>query len=961
MSGVTAVVMMFGALPVNDLSERISSINFSFFSASAEGEEDPPANYKFKHNENNEIIVENADFAEYSQYCQIYKKYHQKDKITINVLNYSGSDESASNFAGLGSPEFPFAGSLTIASNSNITLNLDAPLFNSVYDTVKIENNGSPLKLSRYYYWGVSVPRTTPLIAVNVVPGDGEKATWDIDIKKPTDDKDNYLSQFDGLIGTMEENASLTMNVTMDKVGDDTNAIALEGSADIGLLCGCMEKNSSLTASFSTDRGTDGHGIGSITTSSGNAGGLVGTMMSGSTLDYTGDQYQAAALDIKTSDGYAGGIVGCNEGGTITTTLPSGTTEYTIAQHIEGTLGQGAVYGYYKPAADTEFDLSGYDITTDCLINGNGHIGGLFGVLENNHDMTVKGAASTELTASYVSGSAGSFGGIIGCYKTDSLDNSLLIKDLTVTPVNTPGTALYGGGIGYIDDAASPAYVKFDNFTVKNATNAGALTFGGLTAKADRSFVEGNDVTVSVSGNIKGGAAVGCLADGVLKLSGKFDISGAVPSAPKDAYHEGKIVGYRDNALIYADGWTYTGNDAEVDNIGSWGDIIVIDGTKLVKSAIITENANHTVTLVSPSAAISSVADYAKVSLAYQLNTSQNPVITNDSAALADGTTSRTITFGSAASVDLRGTGLRGITRDNYTSDAINPLCTFVGTVDGNGSTIIQDTRNVGNYPVYRHKYNGMFGFAKNSAVSDLNFGSTDANGTMMLTSHEKMFGGAYAAQIDGTLNASNIKVYTDITAAGGNEIYVGGLSGWGTSSLSNITVSGSTFSSDITDNNTQGKDNNRSSSFGGVIGRIDQETNNGVVWSFSDDTISGSITSSSGIAAKAGGLIAVIDDSKGTSTRALELTDINVNGLSITGAGTTMGGLLGYEWLNVNTTFHNVTATGDNSLSNTKSADLAGLVYTGIGHWVVEKTASVPGIKIDGLKATASNANPLA
>ncbi|MCR5019991.1 hypothetical protein, partial [Ruminococcus sp.] len=399
-SGITAVVMMFGALPVNDLSEGIGKINFSLLSASAADDDTPPEDYKFKHDEYNNVTIENSDFAEYSRYCQIYKEYHSNDNITLTVMN-SSSSLSASNFAGLGSQEYPFGGSLSIAANTDITLNLDAPLFNYAYDTVTIENNGNPLKLSRCYYRGTDVSKTTPLIASNVLSGSGTKSTWNINVLRPSVGSENgvdggaYLKGYGGLIGTMKNGASLMVNVTMNADGDDTNAIALDGTADIGLLCGCMEESSTLIAQFTTNRGTDNHGIGSITTSSGNAGGLVGTMKSGSSLTYTGDQYQASALDIKTDNGYAGGIVGYNEGGTITTNLPTGTTTYTIAQHIEGTYGSGAVYGYYKPATDIEFDISGYSVTSDCQVNGNGKIGGLFGVLENDYNMTIKGAVAT--------------------------------------------------------------------------------------------------------------------------------------------------------------------------------------------------------------------------------------------------------------------------------------------------------------------------------------------------------------------------------------------------------------------------------------------------------------------------------------------------------------------------------------------------------------------------------------
>lgn len=964
-SGITAVVMMMGALPFSDLSEEIGKTNISLLSASAEEDLTTADDERFVHDANNNITVKNTEFAEYSRYCQIYKAYHQNDNITITIMD-SNSVASGSNFAGLGSQEYPFGGSLSIEANSNITLNLDAPLFNYVYDTVTIYNNGDPLRLSRCYYWGIYASETAPLIASNVLSRNGTKATWDIDIKKPTDG--NYLSNFGGLIGKMENGASLTMNVTMNTDGDDTKAIDLGGSADIGLLCGCMEENSTLTAQFTTNRGTDDHGIGSITTSSGNAGGLVGTIKSGSSLIYTGDQYQAATLDIKTSGGYAGGIVGCNDGGTITTNLPSGTTTYTIAQHIEGTIGSGSIYGFYKPAVPVSpateniLDLTKYTITLDCQVNGTGNIGGLIGVLENNYDMTIKGAATestptTSFTANHTLGTA-VFGGVIGKYSTNALSNTFIIKDISMATANTSGTSEYGGGIGVIDDGTTSAYVKFDNFVLSSASNANVTdrVFGGLVAKADKSFVEGNNVTI-IAGDFRGGAAVGSLSDGVLKLSGTFNIKGSTPQVGD--YNNGKIVGYRDNALIYADEWTYTGNNAEVDNIGSWGDIIVADGTKLSKSDFINENTNHTITLVAPAASISSVADYAKASLAYSIDESQNPIIAGSS-----DVTISAITFGSSASIDLTGTGLRGITRDNYNGESnsagalSDAKCIYTGNITGAGASLTLDFRNVGGYPVYRHTLNGLVGVADNVTVNGLTFvsagtGNNNFDIKPFTTEDNKnaVFCGSVAGRAKGSFTACNVMVNTKFNAQNDNAkkaYHIGGLVAQASTSIGNITVSDSTLNVTINDSNDKIEN-----TMGGAIGWLNYEGNDNRTWSFSDLTIQGSITSNG----KSGGLIGAISECSGTSNRSLDLTDININGLSMSSSASTMGGLLGYSWHNVNTTFHNVAAKGANSISNTASSELAGLVYNGTGHWVVEKVSNNPGITINGLTATASSA----
>ncbi|MGN0632879.1 MAG: hypothetical protein ACI4JW_03320 [Oscillospiraceae bacterium] len=961
-SAVTAFVLMLGILPVCEIYEETKDLNLSSLFASAEDltEADDPT---FVHDEDNNITVKNTEFAEYSRSCQTYPKYHQYDKIKITDLD-DNSACAAENFAGFGTENYPFAGSVSFDGNTDITLNLDAPLFNYVYDTVTIENNGKPLKLSRYYYRGYTGSKTAPILAQNVLSGVGEKAEWNISIMKPTHDTDSYLQKFGGLIGRMYKDSALTINATMNVDGSDSAAIELSGDADLGLICGYMEEGASLTASFSTDRNS-GKGIGNIFTTSGNAGGLVGTMKNGAFLYFMGNQCQSDGLEIKTSSGYAGGVVGYNNGGTVTLNLTDDATQYTIAQHIEGTLGSGSIYGYYKPTGDNSFDVSFYNITNNCQVNGSGSVGGLFGVLENDYDMVISGG-NTMFYAVHSSGSAYNVGGLIGKYSSLNLAKSLTIENITVCP--TKGTSdLYGGGIALIEDAEgqtiNPAYVKFDNFSVENANGANGMTFGGLVAKADNSFIEANDTTISVKGNFKGGAAVGSLENGVLKLSGKFDISEATPNgSPSDAYREGKIVGYRNNGLVYADSWTYTGNDAAVDNIGSWGGIIVFDGAKLKKSDVLTENDGHTITLTEPVSpiTISNAADYAKTSLAFQIDASENKVLTNEDPAK---TGTNNITFGSdgnSVTIDLTGTGLRGITRDNAETDSLKAeKCGYSGIVEGNNSEIILDIENVGDLPVYRHKYNGMFAIANGVTVNDLKFGKSSK---IDLAAKVKMYAGSLASEATGIFSVSNVKVNTAITAAGGSEVYVGGLLGNAASTIGNISVSGSTFNCDITDNNTHSNNGNANgtkySCFGGVIGRINHSNNEELSWFFEGITVSGKIESTQGNPNKIGGLIAVIDQHTGVTDRSLNLTDVNVNGLTLSGTGTPMGGLLGYSWLNVNTTFHNVTATGSNSISDSAdNAKLAGLVYLGTGHWVVEKTGSNPGIKIDGLTVNADKA----
>ena len=130
----TYVWSIIDSIPFLETNENRGQIT----AYAAENSGDDP---DFQHDDENTkaITIPLEDFKEYSDACQIYSTYHQYDKITI--YSTGTSDLFESGFAGLGTQSKPFAGSIAISANTNITLNLDAPLFNYVYDSVTINNN----------------------------------------------------------------------------------------------------------------------------------------------------------------------------------------------------------------------------------------------------------------------------------------------------------------------------------------------------------------------------------------------------------------------------------------------------------------------------------------------------------------------------------------------------------------------------------------------------------------------------------------------------------------------------------------------------------------------------------------------------------------------------------------------------------------------------------------------------
>ena len=306
-----ALIMITYASPIPNIGDGNSRNYPLSIMAKAADDDIPPEDYDFLHDSDNRISLSVEDFYRYSQSYGLYPGYHQHDKITIKTSS-SVTAYYERGFEGLGTSTKPFAGSIEIEANKDVVLNLDAPLFSYVTDAVVL-NNENTLKIARFYGYkipsGETVVDTTPLIAETVVPDpeNDTKATWNIAVVKPsaTDDEtlDGTLEAFGGMIGTMAENAQLTLNVTMDQQTGDVDPIEMKSTSNLGLACGLMKENATLDFSISASSEGTIRNISSIGTSSGHVGGLVGEMRAGAAFDYTGTNIQLASTGITTGNG----------------------------------------------------------------------------------------------------------------------------------------------------------------------------------------------------------------------------------------------------------------------------------------------------------------------------------------------------------------------------------------------------------------------------------------------------------------------------------------------------------------------------------------------------------------------------------------------------------------------------------------------------------------------------------
>ncbi|MBR4626631.1 MAG: hypothetical protein IKO47_02840 [Ruminococcus sp.] len=903
-------------------------------------------------------------------YYSFSELHNTADETVILAFLSGGTSDPIDDFIAIGTNDNPFKGTVKIDSTADTVLKIPESFFDYVYDSAAIvdstTNLPTYLTLSRQ-----NDDTNEPILAKHVMHDPDQESSWNgsnwqIKLEAFTSGSDSTPKSYNfaGFIGEMQKDSKLKIDIT-DNTGPYSNSdtrpnygkINISSNGDIGYVCGSMGVNSQLTVNSTGPANVTPYA--KIHTSSGNAGGIVGSMDDGSVLTLNCNPLVTNA-EIVTDSGYAGGIVGKNDGGTVN--IDRSLSTYTINNTISGTSGAGGMFGYYRVRTDdptttdtTETEktisLSKYSITT--IVNGTGNIGGLFGELVNKSvtitpasgntpESRTYGAGGTlkitsdkygtntnSFTLTHSAGSASNIGGIAGTYESYDLSDTLEITDVKAQITNNGSySANMGGAIGLAGTAAtSKPYIKIKNFDV-NATGCGTRYFGGLVGTGNHAFVDAENVKVTASG-FHGGAAVGHMEAGVLKLKGTVNFSGAVPSTSDiSSIHDGKIVGYRNNTLIYFDGSSGLSlSSTAIDNVGTWGDILVLDGTKLAKSSILTENSNHTITMTEPvitsgKAAITDANSYAVLSLAMQIAYSDNPIITNSNI-----TAPTTIEFGTSstgANIDLTGTGLRGLTRDNYIDTNDKKHQSAIASITGNSSTVSLDIENIGGNPVYRHAYNGLIGesTATNLTVTSLNF-----DGTMKLCPVNYMYAGMAAAMAKG-ITASTCTVNAAFNdTAGDNTIILGRLAG---NVSGNVVISGGTYNGDI--NAAATAANN---CYGGIIGRISSKTTS----SFSSVTVSGAINNTASKATqKIGGLVAVIE--RDSTASSVALSGVTANGLTVNGNATdSCGGLLGYGWYNTDVTVGSISAAGvtvSDGKVNSHSGNAAGLVYCATGKWTV-------------------------
>lgn len=934
-SGFVCCAMILNALPTyayaDEINKLLTSIADSFTQVKTEPVKENNIITKIKEPETyiyntlkdagltaeNETILINSA-AQFSKLCQTNPSEYQN--LTIEFATIGTSNLEVPDGYGLGNANFPFGGKISYTESP--PFNLKSPLFFAIYDSVDIPAGG--IKLASIE------DNKNPLFAEVVLhkmstedesTNDNPK-TWKITVTNVATEDVQKNKNYGGIIGTLGDNensAKIDLDVTIDTTGK------IESDSNAGIICGEISKGSELSFKYS---GTENL---SVTSKGGMAGGFVGSMAEGSKLTVNSDITFSGSVTAGAS-GNAGGIVGSSLG---TVTIADSKIVTVKAANIKGQNAGGYIGNMTLPETAT----TDSDISLDKVKIENANItatltcaGGLIGALENNTaDKKITIGANTTPTAANITAtlSGTDIGGVIGSYNAARLESTLEISNVNAD-ITASGTEKVGGVIGALN-GTNGAYAKIENATA-NINGTTAEYFGGIIGLADGgSFADISNVKVTAknfNGTKGGGGIVGYFGNGVLKLSGTTDLSGANPQLTAQ---NGQLVGERDNTLIYSEGsgedakWTLTRcGGVPVSDVATWGSVY----RSADLTNVLTEDLSaHTVTIGSPTTTIGSKEDFVKTALNIQLNSGgygalQFADITKKMADLLKTDLSLSADIDA---IDLTGTGMVGLTRDNNSQ-------VYTGTFDGGEKTLKlavgesygknsdgSPADGVGSGQIYNHTHNGLFAQLSGN-VKDLNLeGVMNIGNTVTNTN---VYAGGLAAETDGgkdviISNCNFNQTMTDYSEKGFT--YVGGAVG---NINANTTFTNVTSSAVIEDN----KDN-KDTYMGGVVGIIA----NSKPATFNNVTVGGSITSIQTDDAKIGGLIACASGSN------IKINGVTVNNaMTSTAAKGTSGGFLGYAWDKTDVAFGETGGLNVGGTLTTTAKNAAGLCYQATGYWQI-------------------------
>lgn len=254
------------------------------------------------------ILLSNVKPSEYKEY-------------TINLVTTSGWDltgtaevaGTAYSFLRLGDDADPYEGKFEFdkkTSAEKFSITTTKALFHALSTKAKLDL----ISFSISATFSITMK---PLLAEKLKnSGDGTKLTSTVVLSDLNSDRIQEAA-IGGLIGTMEKGSSAEITFT----NNFSNSLKVSGESHTGLFCNTMEPGASLTATFKNNvKNTVSV---EATTSGADAGGFVGHMAADSQLTIAG----TSAAQVSSASGNAGGLVGSVTDGKISVQAEKGKNE----------------------------------------------------------------------------------------------------------------------------------------------------------------------------------------------------------------------------------------------------------------------------------------------------------------------------------------------------------------------------------------------------------------------------------------------------------------------------------------------------------------------------------------------------------------------------------------------------------------------------------------------------------
>ena len=949
-----------------------------------------------KKNTDGEIVLENAE--DFITLSNLDASFYYKETIRITR---SGTDAldltqeiAGKKFQGFGSENCPFQGNIKITSgtSSKIDIVVDHSFFNYLAQSAMIET-GLYLKAKKAVTGALLAEHFVQAFTSEETGTEEQTSQCSISLTICAETSNDGNPSFSGIIGTMDANTNLVLSVT-DETNTSSTSLSITGSNNIGFFCNTIETGASLTIQSYNKSGTNDATISyNISSTGGHAGGLVGAMKENSSLTINQALSLTGSVTATGAVTAAGGLVGLFDKATIT--IADSVASVTCSEIVKGTSESGGYIGkaVYRNTGNTEntLDLSKV-ILSNLTIAGGNHSGGFFGVL--NYDsaggtLTIQNAGSNGSGRITHTGTSDcwQFGGVIGQYSANSLSSTLKLENSNVAITENGIVTALGGVIGSLarSDAndviakATTAYVEIENATV-NATigDTGSVnvngdgSFGGLVGEVADIGGQGHFLSVSGTTTISGadnsksprmGGLLGKGINGVLRISGTTNLSGFTFGATGTEC--GQIAGAIDGTIVYAMGsgngnggdgydWKFIRpNSVPVSDIGSYGEVIRLDGTSLIEggssdTTLFNFDASNHVFGVAyrPQGAptVSSKRDLAALAILIQKDKASD--------LLGQAITIDTNLVGQT--IDLSGTGIYSLLRDNGSQ-------VYTGTFNGNGCTI-----NVAAGEAYGYMSDG-------TTLAQNVDGNSATVGIGQLYNHSTI---GFLPYCNGTVQNLTLEgsIYFH-NVSNGAAVRCGAVTGY-TDGGDQFKIDKVTVNTNIVYRDGNGGDSLAMITIGGFVGLAKGKI------TFNDCSMQGSISSASGCHDFAlGGYLAMggetenagvdvtftnckISNAKIEHTQFTESSNapdayfggligrmvgrVTVNGLTIDGlamssyATGTSGGLFGYQWLKKNddagNTSDSVTITGvtiKNSTLDVKGK-FGGLIYRTDEYWKI-------------------------